>query len=71
MQITVPTRDTVSPANQAMFDALKGQLGMVPNLYATLAHSQNALGPRFPAWKQSRALLPVNLGLATHRSQSV
>ena len=44
MQITVPTRDTVSPANQAMFDALKGQLGMVPNLYATLAHSQNALG---------------------------
>ncbi len=44
MKITVPTRDDVSPANQAMFDALKGQLGMVPNLYATLAHSENALG---------------------------
>lgn len=44
MQFPVPTRDQVSPANQAMFDALKGQLGMVPNLYATLAHSQNALG---------------------------
>lgn len=44
MQFPVPTRDDVSPANQAMFDALKGQLGMVPNLYATLAHSQNALG---------------------------
>jgi AhpD family alkylhydroperoxidase len=44
MTFTVPTRDDVSPANQAMFDALKGQLGMVPNLYATLAHSQNALG---------------------------
>lgn len=42
--ITVPTRDTVSPTNQAMFDALKGQLGFVPNLYATLAHSENALG---------------------------
>ena len=42
--ITVPTRDTVSPANQAMFDALNGQLGFVPNLYATLAHSENALG---------------------------
>ena len=42
--ITVPTRDTVSPANQAMFDALQGQLGFVPNLYATLAHSENALG---------------------------
>ena len=44
MMITVPTRDQVSPANQAMFDALKGQLGMVPNLYATFAHSENALG---------------------------
>ena len=32
MPITVPTRDSVSPANQAMFDTLKGQLGMVPNL---------------------------------------
>jgi len=44
MTMTIPTRDSVSPANQAMFDALKGQLGMVPNLYATLAHSENALG---------------------------
>ncbi|MGL4313300.1 MAG: carboxymuconolactone decarboxylase family protein [Sphingomonas sp.] len=42
--ITVPTRDSVSPANQALFDALQGQLGFVPNLYATLAHSENALG---------------------------
>ena len=42
--ITVPTRDTVSPANQGLFDALQGQLGFVPNLYATLAHSENALG---------------------------
>ncbi len=43
MTFPVPTRDDVSPANQKMFDALKGQLGMVPNLYATLAHSENAL----------------------------
>lgn len=42
--ITVPTRDTVSAANQGMFDALKGQLGFVPNLYATFAYSENALG---------------------------
>lgn len=42
--ITVPTRDTVTPNNQALFDALQGQLGFVPNLYATLAHSENALG---------------------------
>lgn len=42
--ITVPTRDTVSPANQGLFDALNGQLGFVPNLYATFAYSENALG---------------------------
>lgn len=39
----VPTRDEVSPANQALFDNLKKGLGMVPNLYATLAHSEHAL----------------------------
>lgn len=42
--INVPTRDDVTPANQAIFDQLKGKLGMVPNLYATLAHSEHALG---------------------------
>ncbi|MFO1271158.1 MAG: carboxymuconolactone decarboxylase family protein [Rubrivivax sp.] len=42
--INVPTRDQVSPANQAHFDALKKALGMVPNLYATLALSEHALG---------------------------
>jgi AhpD family alkylhydroperoxidase len=41
---SVPTRDEVSPANRALFDALKGQLGFVPNLYATFAYSENALG---------------------------
>ena len=40
----IPTRATVSPDNQALFDSLKQQLGMVPNLYATLAHSDTALG---------------------------
>ena len=40
----IPTRDTVNPANQALFDNLKKGLGMVPNLYATLAHSETALG---------------------------
>ncbi len=42
--IPVPTRDDVSPANQAIFDALNSKLGFVPNLYATMAHSENALG---------------------------
>lgn len=42
--INVPSRDQVSPANQARFDTLKQGLGMVPNLYATLALSEHALG---------------------------
>jgi len=41
--INVPTREEVSAANQAMFDKLKKGFGMVPNLFATLAHSENAL----------------------------
>jgi AhpD family alkylhydroperoxidase len=41
--INVPTHEQVSAANQALFDNLKNGLGMVPNLYATLAHSENAL----------------------------
>ncbi len=41
---TVPTRDQVSNDNQAIFDQLKGALGFVPNLYATMAHSDTALG---------------------------
>jgi uncharacterized peroxidase-related enzyme len=42
--INVPTRDEVSAQNQAIFDQLKSKLTFVPNLYATLAHSENALG---------------------------
>ncbi|KAA2243397.1 carboxymuconolactone decarboxylase family protein [Chitinophaga agrisoli] len=40
----IPTKDQVSPANQAIFDNLTKVVGRVPNLYATLAHSENALG---------------------------
>lgn len=39
----IPSRETVSPANQVLFDNLKKGLSMVPNLYATLAHSDTAL----------------------------
>jgi AhpD family alkylhydroperoxidase len=42
--VQVPRYEDVSPANQALFDNLKKGLGMVPNLYATLAHSEHALG---------------------------
>lgn len=41
--INVPKRDEVAQNNQAIFDNLKGQLGFVPNLYATYAHSDTAL----------------------------
>lgn len=39
----VPTRDQVSPNNQAIFDNLQKALGFVPNLYATYANSDTAL----------------------------
>jgi uncharacterized peroxidase-related enzyme len=39
----VPTRDQVSANNQEIFDNLKSQIGMVPNLYATYAFSDVAL----------------------------
>jgi uncharacterized peroxidase-related enzyme len=42
-QFTVPTREQVSPDNQAIFDTLNKALGFVPNLYATIAHSENGL----------------------------
>jgi uncharacterized peroxidase-related enzyme len=41
---TIPTAASVSPANRAIFEQLQKGLGMVPNLYATLAHSEHALG---------------------------
>ncbi len=40
----VPTREEVSPENQAIFDKLNSGLGFVPNLYAAMAHSKSALG---------------------------
>ena len=43
-QISVPTREEVSPDNQGIFDNLKKGLGFVPNLYATYAYSDTALG---------------------------
>lgn len=40
----VPTRESVTPANQEIFDTLRRKLGFVPNLYATIAYSPTALG---------------------------
>jgi uncharacterized peroxidase-related enzyme len=36
-------REEVSEKNQAIFDSLEKAVGFVPNLYATYAHSENAL----------------------------
>ncbi len=44
VQFNVPTRAEVSANNQAIFDKLQGTLGFVPNLYATFAYSDTALG---------------------------
>lgn len=40
----VPTRDQVSPNNQEIFDQMQKSFGTVPNLYATFALNETALG---------------------------
>ena len=42
-EFNVPTRSEVSPTNQEIFDNLNKALGFVPNLYATIAYSDNGL----------------------------
>jgi AhpD family alkylhydroperoxidase len=56
--IQVPAYEQVSPANQALFDNLKKGLGMVPNLYATLAHSETALGTYLTLQNAKSSLSP-------------
>ena len=52
----VPTRDEVSPNNQAIFDNLQKALGFVPNLYATIAYSKYGL-ERFLAYQNAKTSL--------------
>lgn len=40
----VPTKNEVSENNKAIFNQLEKGLGFVPNLYASFAHSETALG---------------------------
>jgi uncharacterized peroxidase-related enzyme len=42
-RITAPTADTADPEQQALLSATRKQLGMVPNLYATMAASSHTL----------------------------
>ncbi|SFO83132.1 alkylhydroperoxidase AhpD family core domain-containing protein [Chitinophaga sp. YR627] len=43
IDFSVPTREQIYPGNEAAFDTLQRRLGMVPNLYATIAYSENGL----------------------------
>lgn len=52
----VPTREQVAPANQVIFDNLTKALGFVPNLYATIAYSDNGL-ERFLAYQNAKTTL--------------
>lgn len=52
----VPAREQVSPQNQINFDNLKKALGMVPNLYATIAYSANGLS-RYLAFQGAKTSL--------------
>jgi uncharacterized peroxidase-related enzyme len=54
----VPTRDDVTPDNQAIFDNLKKALGFVPNLYATFAYSPTALGTYLALQNAKSSLKP-------------
>ena len=55
-QFTVPTRNTVSPASQEAFDGLQKAIGFVPNLYATIAYSDNGL-PKYLAFQGAKTSL--------------
>ncbi len=55
-KFTVPTRVEVAPANQAIFDTLQKALGFVPNLYATIAYSDNGLS-KYLAYQNAKTSL--------------
>ena len=55
-KFTVPNRDQVAVANQTIFDNLNKALGFVPNLYATIAYSENGLG-RYLAYQNAKTTL--------------
>ena len=52
----VPTRAEVAVENQEIFDTLQNALGFVPNLYATIAYSENGL-TRFLAYQNAKTSL--------------
>ena len=55
-KFTVPSREDVTPVNQEIFDTLHKALGFVPNLYATIAYSDNGLS-RYLAYQNAKTTL--------------
>ena len=55
---SVPTRDEVSDKNQEIFDKLEKAMGMVPNIYATFAHSETALSDYLDFENRKSSLKP-------------
>lgn len=55
-QFIVPTKEQVSPSSQQAFDGLQKALGFVPNLFATMAHSDNGL-PRYLGFSGAKSSL--------------
>lgn len=55
-KFTVPTAEQVSPENQENFIAIKKAIGMVPNLYATIAYSNHGLS-RYLAFQSAKTSL--------------
>ena len=53
---SVPSKNEVSVQNQNNFDALQKALGMIPNLYAVMAHSDNGLS-RYLAFQGAKTSL--------------
>lgn len=53
---TVPSREQVGTTNQGIFDMLQKALGFVPNLYATIAYSENGLA-KYMAYQNAKTSL--------------
>jgi AhpD family alkylhydroperoxidase len=55
-KFNVPTREEVGTINQGIFDQLNKALGFVPNLYATIAYSENGL-EKYLAYQNAKTTL--------------
>jgi uncharacterized peroxidase-related enzyme len=53
-QFTIPTKETAAPESAAIFANLEKGLGFVPNLYAYIGHSSNALA-NYLAFQQGQS----------------